>query len=450
VKKEPPRGKVAFVSPGNQGKLTLFTGGPKRMNYSGLQLKLREQLHEFVGKLSSHFSKPTQRFLEQMLHGIQSSGDVKLSLIARSLGEDISLLKTETRLSRNLMGEDLERRLLFEVARMGSRRVHKDTLFLIDLTDVRKLYAKKMEYLATVRDGSTGEFAKGYWMCQVVACESESKRMIPLYQSLYSAEAEGFVSENDEILRAVNLISVHTKDRGIWVMDRGGSRINLIEEFLTHHRRFIVRLRADFGLVVQGTRRKALDIALGCPMLYSEVIVRETDGGEKSYTIHYGYRQVKVAGHQERLYLVVVKGFGEEPLILLTNRELKRTRSSLWFVVGGYLTRWRIEESIRFIKQSYHLEDIRVQSYRRLKNLAALVLCAAYFASVYLGESLKLQVLTRRVLKAAKRFFGVPEFHYYALADGIAAILSRSSKGPLCGSPPKIPIDNQQWLFNTF
>lgn len=420
------------------------------MNYSVVALKLREKMHEFSGKLSSRFSKPMRRFIEQMLYGIQRSGDVKLSLIARSLGEDISLLKTETRLSRNLTEEDLEGRLLCEIAQMGSRRVHKDTLLLIDPTDVRKLYAKKMEYLATVRDGSTGELAKGYWMCQVVACESESKHIIPLYQSLYSAEAEGFLSENDEILKAVNLISAHAKGRGIWVMDRGGSRMNLFEHFLSHNHRFIVRLRADFGLVFRGAQRRALDIALGCPMLYSEVVVRETEGGEKPYTIHYGYRQVKVPGHHRCLYVVVVRGFGEEPLIILTDRELKRTRNSLWFVVGGYLTRWRIEESIRFIKQSYHLEDIRVQSYRRLKNMAALVLCAAYFAAVYLGEGLRLQVLARRVLKAARRFFGVPEFHYYALADGIAAILSRSSKGPLCGSPPKIPTDNQQWLFNTF
>jgi hypothetical protein len=31
--------------------------------------------------------------------------------------------------------------------------------------------------------------------------------------------------------------------------------------------------------------------------------------------------------------------------------------------------------------------------------------------------------LTTRVLKFAKRFFGIPSFHYYALADGIARLL---------------------------
>ena len=53
----------------------------------------------------------------------------------------------------------------------------------------------------------------------------------------------------------------------------------------------------------------------------------------------------------------------------------------MWFVVGGYLTRWRIEDTIRFVKQAYKLEDIRVMKYVRLKNLVALVLAASYFTS---------------------------------------------------------------------
>jgi hypothetical protein len=39
-------------------------------------------------------SKPLAKFVSQMLFGIQSSQDVKLSNIARSLKEDISLIRT--------------------------------------------------------------------------------------------------------------------------------------------------------------------------------------------------------------------------------------------------------------------------------------------------------------------------------------------------------------------
>ena len=38
--------------------------------------------------------------------------------------------------------------------------------------------------------------------------------------------------------------------------------------------------------------------------------------------------------------------------------------------MSAYLSRWRIEEAIRFVKQSYDFEDIRVLSYARLRNMA--------------------------------------------------------------------------------
>jgi RHS repeat-associated protein len=45
-------------------------------------------------------------------------------------------------------------------------------------------------------------------------------------------------------------------------------------------------------------------------------------------------------------------------------------------------------------KQSYNLEDIRLLTYRQLCNMITLVLAASYFAAVYLGDRLKLAVLT--------------------------------------------------------
>ena len=80
------------------------------------------------------------------------------------------------------------------------------------------------------------------------------------------------------------------------------------------------------------------------------------------------------------------------------------------------MNRWRIEKTIRFVKQSYNLEDIRVLTYRRLQNMMALVLAVTYFTMVYLGIKTKLKVLSRHVLKTARRLFGIPDFRFYALA----------------------------------
>ena len=79
--------------------------------------------------------------------------------------------------------------------------------------------------------------------------------------------------------------------------------------------------------------------------------------------------------------------------------------------------------------------------------MIAAPLATAFFAAVRLGESVKLAVLSRRVTKLAKRFFGVPDFHYYALADGIAKILARCGKGPLRSHGPRPPNEPQQFLF---
>ena len=61
----------------------------------------------------------------------------------------------------------------------------------------------------------------------------------------------------------------------------------------------------------------------------------------------------------------------------------------------------------------------------RKMHLVALVVASAYLAAVWLGEGLRLAVLRRMVTTLSKRFFGVPQFHYYALADGSRTILTR-------------------------
>lgn len=112
-------------------------------------------------------------------------------------------------------------------------------------------------------------------------------------------------------------------------------------------------------------------------------------------------------------------------------------------VIESYMSRWRIEETIRFVKQSYNLEDIRLLTYRRLQNMMALELAVAYFTMVYLGIKTKLRVLARHVLRAARRLFGIPDFRFYALDDGIRELLFGRQKG-LEGFRQMLKTENMQ------
>lgn len=393
------------------------------MHYAKTAAKLREQIIKFSGELSGGMPKVVRRFVAEALYGIQARQSVRLTEIARSLKEEIALKKTQYRLSRQLGRPELWVRLIRSLGRMGSERVKKDTLLVLDISDIAKKYAERMEYLATVRDGSTGTLASGYWTCSVIGTEAGETSFLPLYNRLYSQAAPDFISENDEVRQAISMVSKQTEKRGVWVIDRGGDRRKIIYHLLDNQLRFVLRMKKERHLIWRGKRQSVIEHALDCPLPYMEKIVKDERGKEKICYLEFGYRPIRLPGRRERLYLVVIRGFGEKPMMLLTNIPIKRSRKALWQIIESYMSRWRIEETIRFVKQSYNLEDIRLLTYRRLQNMMALVLAVAYFTMVYLGIRTKLRVLSRQVLKAARRLFGIPDFRFYALADGIRELL---------------------------
>ena len=395
--------------------------------------KLRQQIHTFSGELCTNVGKTSSRFIEEMIFGLSASGSVRLTEIGRSLEEDIALHATHKRLSRNLADKSLGPTVEKKVLELGAKRITEKTLLIIDPTDLQKKYAEKMEYLATVRDASEKTIGKGYWMCDVVGCEVGSHEITPLVQELWSQNAPGFISENEQILSLIERVRRATNHRGVLVYDRGGDRRDFLIPWTkdtSYH--YIIRQRGDRNLLYRGKSQSGLDLAKSCSTPYSSTIIKEQRNEEKAYSIHFGFVPVRLPEVPDRkLWLVVVKGFGNKPLMLLTTEPMRRNRKVLWWIVKAYITRWRVEDTIRFIKQSYDIEDIRVLTYDRLRNMVVLVLAASYFAAVWLGTNAKLNVLAMHAMIAAKRIFGIPDFRYYALADGIKAIFKRIGKGPL-------------------
>jgi len=103
----------------------------------------------------------------------------------------------------------------------AASKISEGTLLILDLSDIQKKYAREMEYVTDVRDGSQQVIGKGYWTCQVVGTDVESSQIVPLYQALYSSEwippgqdSPQFSSENNEVLKAVSLVSSYAGNRG--------------------------------------------------------------------------------------------------------------------------------------------------------------------------------------------------------------------------------------------
>ena len=406
------------------------------MKISQLSWKVKHQLTSFVGNLP--ICKTAKRFSVEMLYGFLARGSLRLTEVARSLDEKTRLIKTVTRLSRQLKRPGMVQAIHEYVIRMAANRIDERTLLVLDPSDLTKPYARKMEHLAKVRDGSTGQITNGYWLCQVIGVECGGHEIIPLVNHLWSHEAPDFRGENEEILRCVDVVRKHVGQRGIWVIDRGADRIKLFGPFLKRGLDFIIRLVGNRMLLYKGQAILAEKLIEKCKFPFSETIIKQNpDGTERNVTIEFGYLPVRLPNHPDDLNLLIIKGFGETPLMVLTTLPLRKNRTVLWWVVEAYLTRWRIEETLRCVKQSYQLEDVRVQSYRRLRNMMALVLLTMYFVMVQLGQQTQLAVLAHHALTASRRLFGIPNFRYYALTDGLREILSKCQSRPFRRKEPR-------------
>ena len=86
---------------------------------------------------------------------------------------------------------------------MAESQIDGATLLILDLSDLQKKYAKKMEHLAT---------------------EITSSRLIPIFGRLFSQNPRDHISENEEITKALRIASKKTAKRRIRIMDRGGDR----------------------------------------------------------------------------------------------------------------------------------------------------------------------------------------------------------------------------------
>ncbi len=397
--------------------------------------RFKMQSNKFSGTISKNLGKIKKRLVKEMIYGIQASKDVKLSNISRTLQEDIPLIKTEDRLSRNLSKEYLTHEINEQLMRLGQDKIDESMVIAIDTGDLMKPYAKAMENLCRIYDVSEHEAAIGYHLCQVTAANLEHNKIVPLYCEAYSSKAEDYPGSSEKIMEVIAKVKTHIGTKGTWAIDRQADDFDLIRCFTDEQLQFVTRLTTKRYLhYVGNTARqvKAERIHHHVKLNHKAHIHLVKDGKHKFLHLNFGAVTVALPEYPDQWYtLVIVEGFGKQPMLLLTNKALNITKGKeLWKIVEIYLTRLKCDECFRHIKQSYNFEDFRVFSYNSIRNITVLVHAIAYFTSIYIGISLKLKVMVQKIFFLSKRFFGVPTFFNYAMADGIFELLKDSRSEP--------------------
>jgi len=346
--------------------------------------QVRRRLDAFAQKVASPFSDSRrQRFVTDMVAGLVIGGHVHLTRIARAISSgDDNIHSQENRLSKQLGSPRWDASpLADELLEWSAARVGDDTLIVADLTDVAKYYAKALEGLGRVRDGSDPEkrTAPGYMLFEAYVRVGRWQ-LFPLLIEPLKTYAGAATSENLEILTYVLRIHQATGGKGTWVWDRGADRDELLLPWLKHELAFVVRQRGDRHVRTLGGRTLSEE-ALAAEM---KPPVWPRPWPSRGYTASQSVF-LPEAPEDELLLVVHWDRPDREPLMLLVSPRARRAgRRAAWFV-KAFRRRWGVEDATWGIKQRFHLESFLVRSWRSIRRLLWLVALAFFWLNLW-GE----------------------------------------------------------------
>ena len=399
-------------------------------DYNTLGNKVRAGMITFSKKISHGFSKPAQRFIADMLVGIIGSNSSKLTKIGRELKEDIGLKKTVERLGRNLSGFSNAEQLTANYLAAVNPFLGPDTMLLVDNGDVTKPCSPKMEGIGSVKDGSTGKFADGYWTIGAVALTSKSQQPIPVYEELYPCTKQGGAGFKVEASKCLQYLRENYESSIPRVFDRGFDASDVISELIDRDEKFILRVNQNRVVIHNGKRKYINDVVRGL-VCENELIFNSKTGNKSKCKI--GMTQVTLPRlNNIKLTLVACKEFGENPLVLYTNLPEPLEDLSVR-IVKGFLMRWRIEEYHAFKKQGLNFEDFRVRSLNAIKTLDLLITIAVGYIGMLCDKKdsklvLELINVSKRIPKLHE-YMKMTKFFFYSVLDGITSVLSKLKKG---------------------
>jgi len=388
-----------------------------------LRLKWKVDLLSYIKPFRDRLSKPVNKLIGEVMYGILSSGSLKMSEIGRALKEDVDLHHTSKRLSRMLVKHKLQQKIESEVLCRMKSKLNDNMILAIDPGDLDRRYAESCEFLGKIRDGSSGDIISGYPLLSVVARNGQQGKTVPLLLRVFSASEKDHVSENTEILLAMERVKRDVGNTHLWVIDRGGDRLNLWGHWLCHSFQIVVRVTKQRHWRWRDSSMNAQEIAKRLPCKHRCQLRRHGDAEVK-----FGLTTVYLPSHPNKpLTLIVVRHGKKEPMVLVSTRRAYGRRQGQ-ALIHAYMDRWCVEEGFRFSKQGFGLEGVMARKMNALKNLVALMLLAWSFlvsredVAVELKEIGKADKIRRK--KKRRKQQERPAFPYYSILKGWQMLFS--------------------------
>jgi len=357
--------------------------------------KLKNKISEFCVKISENIWKVEAKFTLDMIFWILSSWKVVLTDISRNLKEKISLDRTLKRLSTNLkqFKEEYIHEIRDNLLVWIKNQINWETVITLDWWDINKEWAMKMQGLYKVFDWSKKQIVSWYHLNSIVATNiikdnktwNNKIQNIPLNLSLYSTRLAKYESENRESIKCIDEVLKIIWSTWIWVFDRGyDRRTHIMKELLERNLKFIIRGVWNRNVIRKQNWKKILMKTLwDLIKVRSRIISFEYKEREKIKQLSWKvwYEKIEIEWIKEELTLCVLKKWNWElSMMMITNLEIKDNTDVLK-VFSKYSCRWWVEDTYKYIKQEYWLEEIQLRNYSSLQNMMIFVFASMHFVS---------------------------------------------------------------------
>ena len=395
------------------------------VHFTSNTYQMKREILSFSNKISRNLPKPERKFIADMNYGILSSGSCILTDIVDQLQEPSRKINIVDRLSRHLAKGTPKEALKAYLAQV-KKWCPDQPVIHIDDSDVIKPDGYKFESLGWVRDGSESTatknvYKKGYHVTEATVLTG-SNHPVSIFSEIHSSKEKNFTSINDVTFSAMERAKA-LFGKATFVMDRGYDDNKMFLKLDSMGQDYVIRLTAKRKLLYHNkwvfatelrNRRKG---KVKLPLFYKG----------KMHEAYLSHVKVQITASRKDIYLVLVYGITEHPMMLATNKEIK-SKDDVIKAAKLYFSRWKIEEYFRCKKQVFQLENFRVRKRKAIHALNFYItLCMAFLRhSSMKSETNMLKVAIIRTADPIKEKIA---FCYYQLAKGISGILSYAKEG---------------------
>ena len=395
------------------------------VNFTSNTYQMKREILSFSNKISSKLPKPERKFIADMNYGILASGSCLLTDIVDQLHEPSKKINIVDRLSRHLL-KGTPKAALKSYLMQVRKWCPKNPVIHIDNSDVVKLGGCHFESLGWVRDGSESTqtknvYKKGFHVTEATVL-TNSNHPVSIFSEIHSSKEKDFTSINDVTFSAMERAKT-LFGKATFVMDRGYDDNKMFLKLDSMEQEYVIRLTAKRKLLYHNKWVYAAELRnrrkgkVKLPLFYKG----------KMHDAYLSHIKVQITASRKDIYLVLVYGITEHPMMLATNKEIK-SKDDVIKAAKLYFSRWKIEEYFRCKKQVFQLENFRV---RKLKAINALnfyiTLCMAFLGHISMKS--ETNMLKVAIIRTADPIKEKIVFCYYRLAKGISGILSYAKEG---------------------